>query len=194
MFAHQLDRGLQKPLARTPPQLFIDRGAARGHAVTPALTGCQPTILNATGPADARACPGLPSVRGDAGDRLGGRRALSGTSGTRGPHPFRTRLAQRPARLCRGHGRRAEEAGGHGTGPTDPGQDPERVEGERKLRESLASGEIGGATERRQLGEPERGLDQCRDLLHRRGAESESGENPDDARVRPSSQVGDYRC
>ncbi|MFF0223137.1 DUF2630 family protein [Streptomyces sp. NPDC004629] len=69
----------------------------------------------------------------------------------------------------------------------------EMVEDERKLRESLASGEIDGATERRRLGELERELDQCWDLLRRRRAKSEFGENPDDARVRPSSQVEDYR-
>ena len=38
----QLDRGLQEPFPGTPPHFFIDRGASRGHAVTPALTGCQP--------------------------------------------------------------------------------------------------------------------------------------------------------
>ncbi|MFJ8794663.1 DUF2630 family protein [Streptomyces sp. NPDC102462] len=69
----------------------------------------------------------------------------------------------------------------------------EMVDDERKLRESLASGEIDGATERRRLGELERELDQCWDLLRRRRAKSEFGENPDEARVRPSSQVEDYR-
>ncbi|MFF4800668.1 DUF2630 family protein [Streptomyces sp. NPDC001351] len=32
-------------------------------------------------------------------------------------------------------------------------------------------------------------LDQCSDLLRQRRAEAEFGENPDDAQVRPSSQV-----
>lgn len=69
----------------------------------------------------------------------------------------------------------------------------EMVDDERKLRESLASGEIDGATERRRLGELERELDRCWDLLRQRRAKSEFGENPDEARVRPSSQVEDYR-
>ncbi|MFE7977120.1 DUF2630 family protein [Streptomyces shenzhenensis] len=69
----------------------------------------------------------------------------------------------------------------------------EMVEDERTLRESLAAGETDGTTERRRLGELERELDQCWDLLRQRRAKSEFGENPDEARVRPSSQVEDYR-
>ncbi|WP_405875513.1 MULTISPECIES: DUF2630 family protein [unclassified Streptomyces] len=67
------------------------------------------------------------------------------------------------------------------------------VEDERKLRESLASGEIDSATERRQLGRLEQELDQCWDLLRQRRAKSEFGENPDDAQARPSSQVEGYQ-
>ncbi|MFE1753582.1 DUF2630 family protein [Streptomyces anandii] len=66
------------------------------------------------------------------------------------------------------------------------------VEDERVLRDALASGRIDNATEQRRLGELERELDQCWDLLRQRRAKSEVGENPDDARVRPSSQVEGY--
>ncbi|MFF4357385.1 DUF2630 family protein [Streptomyces sp. NPDC001604] len=69
----------------------------------------------------------------------------------------------------------------------------EMVEDERKLRESLASGEIDSATEHQRLGVLERELDQCWDLLRQRRAKAEFGENPDDAHVRPSSQVEGYR-
>ncbi|MFF4505899.1 DUF2630 family protein [Streptomyces sp. NPDC001401] len=68
----------------------------------------------------------------------------------------------------------------------------EMVEDERKLRESLASGEIDGATEHQRLGVLERELDQCWDLLRQRRAKAEFGENPDDAQARPSSQVEGY--
>lgn len=69
----------------------------------------------------------------------------------------------------------------------------EMVEDERKLRESLASGEIDSATEHQRLGVLERELDQCWDLLRQRRAKAEFGENPDDAQVRPSSQVEGYQ-
>ncbi|WP_221354108.1 DUF2630 family protein [Streptomyces beigongshangae] len=67
------------------------------------------------------------------------------------------------------------------------------VDDERKLRDALASGQIDSATEQQRLGQLERDLDQCWDLLRQRRAKSEFGENPDDARVRPSSQVENYR-
>ncbi|MEU6139387.1 DUF2630 family protein [Streptomyces sp. NPDC047081] len=66
------------------------------------------------------------------------------------------------------------------------------VEDERKLRESLAAGDIDSTTEHQRLGELERELDQCWDLLRQRRAKTEFGENPDEARVRPSSQVEGY--
>ncbi|MET9503295.1 DUF2630 family protein [Streptomyces sp. NPDC006259] len=82
----------------------------------------------------------------------------------------------------------------------DSGQDREiftrittMVEDERRLREDLAAGRIDDATEHQRLGELERALDQCWDLLRQRRAKSEFGDNPDDARVRPSSQVEGYR-
>jgi hypothetical protein len=69
----------------------------------------------------------------------------------------------------------------------------EMVEDERRLRRSLASGEIDGDTEHQRLGDLERELDQCWDLLRQRRAKAEFGENPDDAQVRPSSQVEGYQ-
>ncbi|MEU6660296.1 DUF2630 family protein [Streptomyces sp. NPDC046821] len=69
----------------------------------------------------------------------------------------------------------------------------EMVDDEKRLRASLASGEIDGATEHARLAAVERELDQCWDLLRQRRAKAEFGENPDEARVRPSSQVEDYQ-
>ncbi|AZS88947.1 DUF2630 family protein [Streptomyces griseoviridis] len=69
----------------------------------------------------------------------------------------------------------------------------EMVADEHRLRQALAAGEIDDVSEQRQLGQLERELDQCWDLLRRRRAKSEFGENPDEAQVRPSSQVEGYR-
>ncbi|MGV9561364.1 DUF2630 family protein [Streptomyces sp. NPDC003480] len=66
------------------------------------------------------------------------------------------------------------------------------VEEERGLRDALQSGRIDSETEQERLSELERALDQCWDLLRQRRAKAEFGENPDDARVRPASQVEDY--
>ncbi|MGV9630223.1 DUF2630 family protein [Streptomyces sp. NPDC003487] len=68
----------------------------------------------------------------------------------------------------------------------------EMVEAERRLREDLAAGRIEGDTEHQRLGELERELDRCWDLLRQRRAKAEFGENPDDAHARPSSQVEGY--
>ncbi|MGW3666076.1 DUF2630 family protein [Streptomyces sp. NPDC005141] len=67
------------------------------------------------------------------------------------------------------------------------------VDDERRLRDALATGQIDGATEQARLGQLERDLDQCWDLLRQRRAKSEFGENPDEAQVRPSSQVEGYQ-
>ncbi|MEV6614737.1 DUF2630 family protein [Streptomyces sp. NPDC051051] len=82
----------------------------------------------------------------------------------------------------------------------DSGQDREiltrittMVEDERRLREDLAAGRIDDSTGHQRLGELERALDQCWDLLRQRRAKAEFGENPDEARVRSSSQVEGYR-
>ncbi|MFE0173584.1 DUF2630 family protein [Streptomyces sp. NPDC059002] len=67
------------------------------------------------------------------------------------------------------------------------------VEDEKKLRDSLAAGEIYGPTERERLGALERELDQCWDLLRQRRAKTEFGADPDEARVRPAAEVEGYR-
>lgn len=68
----------------------------------------------------------------------------------------------------------------------------EMVDAERRLRDDLAAGRIEGDDERQRLGELERELDRCWDLLRQRRAKEEFGENPDEARARPSSQVEGY--
>ncbi|MER7400472.1 DUF2630 family protein [Streptomyces sp. NPDC000151] len=67
------------------------------------------------------------------------------------------------------------------------------VETEKALRERIADEESGGDEERTQLAALERELNQCWDLLRQRRAKSEFGQNPDEAAVRPSSQVEQYR-
>jgi hypothetical protein len=67
------------------------------------------------------------------------------------------------------------------------------VDDERRLRDSLASGRIDSATENERLGQLERELDRCWDLLRQRRAKTEFGENPDEAQVRPASQVEGYQ-
>ncbi|WP_369240674.1 DUF2630 family protein [Streptomyces sp. R21] len=66
------------------------------------------------------------------------------------------------------------------------------VDDERMLRDALASGQIDSTTEHERLGELERELDQCWDLLRRRRAKTEFGENPDEAQAQPISQVEGY--
>ncbi|WP_432027393.1 DUF2630 family protein [Streptomyces sp. 1222.5] len=69
----------------------------------------------------------------------------------------------------------------------------EMVEDERRLREALASGGTDTSTEQQRLGRLEQELDRCWDLLRQRRAKAEFGGNPDDAEVRPSSQVEGYQ-
>ncbi|MEV6292166.1 DUF2630 family protein [Streptomyces sp. NPDC051896] len=69
----------------------------------------------------------------------------------------------------------------------------EMVEDERRLRAELASGRIDSSVEQQRLGQLERELDQCWDLLRQRRAKAEFGENPDGAHVRPAGQVEDYQ-
>lgn len=69
----------------------------------------------------------------------------------------------------------------------------EMVEDERRLREALASGVIDTSTEQQRLGRLEQELDRCWDLLRQRRAKAEFGGNPDDAEVRPPSQVESYQ-
>ncbi|WP_433700387.1 DUF2630 family protein [Nocardiopsis sp. CA-288880] len=47
--------------------------------------------------------------------------------------------------------------------------------------------------ERGRMEEVEAALDQCWDLLRQRRARSEFGQDPDEARVRPASEVENYR-
>jgi hypothetical protein len=67
------------------------------------------------------------------------------------------------------------------------------IDTEHKLRQQLASGELSGAEERERLRSAEQALDQCWDLLRQRRARREFGENPEDASVRPVSEVQNYR-
>ncbi|MEV3875237.1 DUF2630 family protein [Streptomyces sp. NPDC049906] len=69
------------------------------------------------------------------------------------------------------------------------------VDDERRLRDALADGrgDDGGAEERARLAALERELDQCWDLLRQRRAKTEWGQDPEEARVRPSSQVEGYQ-
>ena len=69
----------------------------------------------------------------------------------------------------------------------------ELIETEHKLRQQLAAGELNSAAEREQLRSAEEALDQCWDLLRQRRARREFGENPDDAIVRPASEVEGYQ-
>ncbi|MBO1334364.1 DUF2630 family protein [Streptomyces sp. VRA16 Mangrove soil] len=69
----------------------------------------------------------------------------------------------------------------------------EMADEERLLRETLSRNAAGAAEDRGRLGELERELDQCWDLLRQRRAKAEFGENPDEAHARPQSQVENYR-
>jgi hypothetical protein len=64
---------------------------------------------------------------------------------------------------------------------------------EHELRAKLAAGHISSQAERDQLAAAEQALDQCWDLLRQRRARREFGENPDEAQVRPVSEVEGYR-
>ncbi|WP_199442245.1 DUF2630 family protein [Umezawaea beigongshangensis] len=68
----------------------------------------------------------------------------------------------------------------------------ELVELERDLRARTTAGELDPATEKEQLRGVEAALDQCWDLLRQRRAQSEFGENPDEAHSRPVEQVEKY--
>ncbi|ATL25966.1 DUF2630 family protein [Streptomyces formicae] len=67
------------------------------------------------------------------------------------------------------------------------------VEDEKKLRDSLAAGEIDVPTEHARLAALERELDQCWDLLRRRRAKTEFGEDPDEVTVRSVAEVEGYQ-
>jgi hypothetical protein len=69
----------------------------------------------------------------------------------------------------------------------------ELIQTEHELRAKLAAGEITSQAEHDQLAAAEAALDQCWDLLRQRRARREFGEDPDDAQVRPVSEVEGYR-
>jgi len=69
----------------------------------------------------------------------------------------------------------------------------ELIETEHQLRQQLASGELSSAEEHERLRSAEQALDQCWDLLRQRRARRQYGDNPDDASVRPVSEVENYR-
>jgi hypothetical protein len=68
----------------------------------------------------------------------------------------------------------------------------ELVAEERSLRQRLARGEISRQEEHDRLHAVEIELDQYWDLLRQREARRNVGEDPDDARVRPSDVVERY--
>ncbi|TDQ52429.1 DUF2630 family protein [Actinorugispora endophytica] len=67
----------------------------------------------------------------------------------------------------------------------------ELVTEERDLREQYEHRLT--PTERSRIRELEKALDQCWDLLRQRRAREEFGQDPEQARVRPTTQVEDYR-
>lgn len=68
----------------------------------------------------------------------------------------------------------------------------EMVDEEKLLRSRVASGQADAEEAQKELASLEVKLDQAWDLLRQRRARSEYGDNPDDARIRPASQVESY--
>jgi hypothetical protein len=86
-------------------------------------------------------------------------------------------------------------SGGNGqdVGMTDASihhQITELVAQEHQLRAALAAG--GSDEDRAALRQVEESLDQCWDLLRQRDARRDAGENPDEAKARPVSEVEGY--
>ncbi len=67
------------------------------------------------------------------------------------------------------------------------------VSEEHALRAKLAAGEISREDEQTRLSELEADLDRCWDLLRQRRAKREYGGDPDDAHVRSTETVENYR-
>jgi hypothetical protein len=67
------------------------------------------------------------------------------------------------------------------------------VEREHQLREQHAGGEALSDDERAELDRLEVQLDQCWDLLRRRRARRDSGQDPDAAKVRDADTVEHYQ-
>ncbi len=68
----------------------------------------------------------------------------------------------------------------------------ELIKTEHDLRAKLAAGELSTDTERVQLRTAEEALDQCWDLLRRRRARREFGEDPGHVQPRPADEVESY--
>ena len=66
----------------------------------------------------------------------------------------------------------------------------ELVEQEHQLRATLAA--AAATSDRAALRQVEESLDQCWDLLRQRDARRDVGENPDEAKARPVSEVEGY--
>jgi len=69
----------------------------------------------------------------------------------------------------------------------------ELIATERDLRAKVATGDLSTGDERRQLAAIEESLDQCWDLLRQRRARREFGENPEEAQLRPATEVEGYQ-
>ena len=66
------------------------------------------------------------------------------------------------------------------------------VDEEHKLRQQLTRGEISGEEERARLKALEEDLDQCWDLLRRRRAARETGNDPDAVQAHSKDEVESY--
>lgn len=66
------------------------------------------------------------------------------------------------------------------------------VDEEHKLRQQLSAGEITSAEEHAKLKELEESLDQCWDLLRRRRAAREFGNDPDSEKAHSTGEVEGY--
>ncbi|XRQ04762.1 DUF2630 family protein [Actinomadura welshii] len=69
----------------------------------------------------------------------------------------------------------------------------EFIEEEHALRSAHERDETDGDEARRRLRQLETALDQCWDLLRQRRARIAAGQDPDEAQVRPASEVEGYR-
>ncbi|QNG17890.1 DUF2630 family protein [Rhodococcus triatomae] len=63
---------------------------------------------------------------------------------------------------------------------------------EHELRSDVQSGKLSPDEEKARLKQVEEALDQCWDLLRQRNARKNAGQDPDDAQVRPASEVEGY--
>lgn len=67
------------------------------------------------------------------------------------------------------------------------------IETEHELRSELSAGTLSSEQEHARLRSAEEALDQCWDLLRQRRARRGAGENPEDASVRPATEVEGYQ-